>query len=255
MRQPLIGAAVVSALTLSTLSLAQNNPTPEWSVITTTQIKPDSRLEYEAGQKEITAAYKKAGIPYRVVVQTLFGDLAEYTSIAPLSKFADMDGPSPLEKALGQAASQRLLKRMGGYLVSVHRETTISLDELSIRTPMENPGEYAVVTMMRLVPGKGQEFAAYMKDDYLPAMRKADVANLWVSQPVFGADGMQRILVRLMHKMAEIDNGPLIRKALGVEGARQLGMRQAAIVASTHTNIVRIRTDLSLMPPMQKKSD
>lgn len=60
--------------------------------MTTFHIKPDFRTEFEASQKEITAAYKKAGVAYRVVVQTMFGDLMEYTSIAPIANFAESDG-------------------------------------------------------------------------------------------------------------------------------------------------------------------
>src|SRR5258708_30268890 len=87
------GSAVLTTLTIAipSISTGQTAPSPEWSVITTTQIKPEFRQEYEAVQKEVSAAYKKAGIPYRYVVQTILGDVEEDVSIAPISKLADMD--------------------------------------------------------------------------------------------------------------------------------------------------------------------
>src|SRR5260370_32119286 len=121
----LFGSAVLTTLTIAipSISTGQTAPSPEWSVITSTQIKPEFRLEFEAVQNEITAPYKKAGVPYRYVVQTILGDLEEYVSIAPISKLAEMDGPSPLVKAPGDAGSQRLLRKIGGAIMSPHPPT------------------------------------------------------------------------------------------------------------------------------------
>jgi hypothetical protein len=259
MRPQIVGACAAITLTIwpCAISHAQTAPAPTWTVVTTTQIKPEFRLEYEAGQKEITAAYKKAGVPYRLIVQTLLGDVAEYTSVSPISKLGDMDDPTPLVKALGDAGSQRLLKRVGAYLVTVHRATVLAMDDISIRTPTENPAEYGHVSFIQLYRGTAAAFTSYMKEDNLPAMKKVDVANLWVSRPVFGGDLNERVIVRPLHKLAELDGGPLTTKALGTDGARQLGIKQSAIVQSTRYTVVRLRTDLSYMPapPKPKPAD
>ncbi len=248
------GSAVLAlALAIPTISTGQITPPPQqWSTVTSTQIKPEFRTEYEAVQKEITAAYKKAGVPYRLVVQTLYGDINEYVSIAPLGKFADLDGPSVLVKTLGDAASQKLLKRITGYVLSMHRVTDLAMPDVSIETPGD-PGEYAHVAVYHILPGKGAAFTSFLKSDYLPAMKKAGVANLWVSRPIFGGDLDDRVLVRPLHKLAELDAGPLTTKALGPEGAQKLGALQATIVGSVHYSIVRIRTDLSLLPAAPPK--
>jgi hypothetical protein len=247
------GSAVLTTLTIAipSISTGQTEPSPEWSVITSTQIRPEFRQEFEAVQKEISAAYKKAGIPYRYVVQTILGDVEEYVSIAPISKLGDMDGPSPLVKALGDAGSQRILRRIGGNIMSVHRVTMLAMNDISIRTPGD-PGEYGQVTTMRLAPGKGTEFTAFMKEEYLPAMRKADIANLWMSRPIFGGDLNERVMVRAMHKLAELDSGPPTIKALGSEGAQKLSAKQARIVESSHLTVGHLRTDLSWVPVPEK---
>jgi hypothetical protein len=247
------GSAVLTTLTIAipSISIGQTQPSPQWSVITTTQIKPEFRQEYEAVQKEISAAYKKAGIPSRYVVQTILGELEEYVSIAPLGKLAEMDGPSPLVKAMGEAGSQRILRKIGGYIMSAHRVTVLAMEDISIRTPGD-PGEFGQVTTMRLAPGKAADFTAFMKDDYLPAMRKADVANLWVSRPIFGGDLNERVMVRVIHKLAELDGGPPTIKALGAEGAEKLSAKQAHIVDSVHFTVGHLRTDLSWIPAPEK---
>ncbi|HME10115.1 MAG TPA: hypothetical protein VKG25_23865 [Bryobacteraceae bacterium] len=244
--------SVVFALAVSTLSLAQPPAAPNWSVITTARIRPEFRAEWEAMQKEITAAYKKGGAPFRVVTQTIMGDLMEYTSIVPLGKWAEMDDPSPIEKALGAPGSQRLLKRAGAYLTGADRVSSLALHDISIETPMADPGQFVAITRYRLVTGKGAEFTEYMKNDYIPAMRKAEIANLWLSQTVFGGDPNERVMIRFMHSLAEIDAGPPSRKALGAEGAARLAAKQNGIIAAARYSIVRVRPDLSAMPPPPK---
>jgi len=249
MQHRILVRAGVFALTvsLSGISFAQPNPAPQWSIVTFAQIKPEYRMEYEATVKEITAAYKKAGVASRLVVQTILGDLMEYTTIVPLANYAQMDGPSPLVKALGEAGSQRLLKKSGAYLNSVHRVTVLAMPDLTIMDATASTGEYAAVTTWKLFPGKATEFTAFMKDDYLPAMRKAEVKNFWVSRPIFGGNLDERITVRPMQKLAELDAGPLTTKALGAEKARELNAKMGKIVESTQFQVVRVRPDLSLM--------
>jgi len=248
----LSGISPILALTLAMPcnSTGQTEPSPELSVVTQTQIKPEFRVEYEAAQKEISAAYKKAGVQ-RLVVQTILGDVAEYVSITPLGKFAEMDGPPVMEKIMGAAPSQQLLRKIGGYLLGAHRVTIQAMNDISIQTPGD-PGEYAVVTTYRLAPGKAADFVSYMKNDYLPALRKADVANLWVSQIGFGGYSNERVIVRPMHNLAEIDAGPPVRKALGVDGTRLLMLKLASIVESSHNTISRLRIDLSNVPAPEK---
>ena len=239
--------AILATLALSTIPavMAQSTPAPEWSLVTITTIKPDARSDYEAWQKEITAAYKKAEVPSRAVLQTVMGNLLEYVSVSPLTHFANMDGPSPIERALGKEDAAGLMRKGSAYVTSVHRVASRALDNMSIRTKTSEPSEYALVTSMHLVAGKESEFNGWMKNEYLPAMKKAEVKNFWVSQTMFGGDPNERILVRLMKNMGEFDAGPVLTKALGEEGARKLRARSAGIVDSVHFSVLRYRTDLS----------
>jgi hypothetical protein len=253
----LLSATMLGALVLPSLSIAQAQPAPpEWAVIISATIKPEFRQEFEAVQKEITAAYKKAGVPSRIVVQTMVGDMNEYTSISPISKLGDMDGPQPLQRALGEAGYQKIVKRISAYVLTQQRVVALAQNDISIQTPGD-AGEYAQVGFLKLFPGKGPEYTAYMKSDYLPMLRKANVKNFWMSSVVFGSESNQRVSVRPLHKIGELDAGPLTTQALGAEGARQLAVKQAGIVQSIRTSIVHIRADLSLMPtqPPAKPSE
>jgi hypothetical protein len=207
------------------------------------------RTEFEGWQKQMTAAYKKAEVPSRIVLQTVMGDLFEYVTVTPLAKFADMDGPSPLERAVGKDEAATVLRKGGMYITSVRRIASLAINDLSIQTPMPAPAPYYVVTSMRLVPGKGPEFTAWMKDEYMPAMKKAELKNFWVSQSVFGGNPNERITVRPMKALGEIDAGPLATKALGAEGASKMMSHSAGVVESVQFSIVRFRPELSYELP------
>jgi hypothetical protein len=229
-------------------TFGQTPTPPDLSVIMVTQVKPDARADYEAYQKEVTAAYKKAGVRSRIVLESIFGDLTQYVSITPLTKFAEMDGAGPLERALGAEGAAKLRRRGSAYLTSIHRYASVAQPDLSIRTPVEQPYPYALVSHYRLVAGKAQEFANFIKTEYLPVMKKGDVANLWVSQTIFGGSG-ERVIVRPMRKLGEFDDGPVARRVLGPGGAQTLNAKQAGIVESVHSEVLRYRADLSYEAP------
>jgi hypothetical protein len=243
-----LSGAVLFALTMTVSGIATaqtpSQTTQQWSVISFVEVKPEYRNEFEAAEKEISAAYKKANLQ-RTVVQTIVGDVNEYISIAPFKAFAEMDSPSLFSQP--STLPPALLKKVRAYTTALHRVTYLDLPDISIRNESSNPGEYAHVTVYHLAPGKGTEFTQYMKNDYLPAMRKADVANVWLSRPIFGGDLNDRVMVRPLHKLAELDGGPITTKALGAEGAAQLLAKGSSIVESSHYTIVHVRPDLSYM--------
>jgi hypothetical protein len=88
--------AIVATLALSAIPsvFAQSAPAPKWSLVTVATIKPDMRSDFEVWQREITAAYKKAGVPSRAVLQTVMGDLFEYVSVDDMSIRTKTSEPS-----------------------------------------------------------------------------------------------------------------------------------------------------------------
>jgi hypothetical protein len=248
--------AVLAAIAILPSLTAQQAPAAKWNLVTITTIKPDMRNEYEAWQKEVTAAYKKAEVPSRTVLQTILGDLFEYISVTPLVHFGDMDGASPLVRSLGKDGAASLLRKGSPYMLSMHRISSLDADDLGIQTRTPEPLPYAVVTSMRLVTGKASEFDAWMKNDYTPVMKKGEVKNFWVKRTVFGGDPNERVTVRPLKNLAEIDAGPIATKVLGAEGSRKLMAKSAGIVESVQYRMVRYRADLSYqMSPPQTSTD
>jgi hypothetical protein len=252
---PVLSAAAFAAAVALTLpspahsqgSTAQAPPAREaqWSVVMVSKIKPEFRTEYEAYTKQISAALKKAEVPSRVVLTTVMGDLNEYVSITPVAKFAQLDGPTPIERALGKEEADKLLKRGSMFIQSLHRFATLSSPEVSLYSDSKEPPALSMVSFVRLLPGKGPAYNEWLKNEYVPAMQKAEVKDLWISRNIFGGNSNDRVIVRPIKAMAEIDGGPILTKALGREASQKLMLSGSALTETTETRIMRYRPDLS----------
>src|SRR5258708_7283598 len=179
---------------------------PEWSYVSIYKIKPEKRADFEAIQKEVSAAYKQAGVPFRVVWQTTFGDINEYVSASPLANFAAMDGDSPVVKALGKDKSADLLRRSSATLNSVTRVATINRADLSTGLGPAGPPAYAVIMLTHVAPGRTQEYEAWLKSEYVPAFKKGG-GEYYVEQAIFGGGPDLYVSASPIPNMATIDAG------------------------------------------------
>jgi hypothetical protein len=85
--------------------LAQSitNLQPQWTEYTTSKVKPEAAEEFEFWLKQLSAVYKKAGTRWFLTFETFAGDTTEYTNVAPVMKFGDLDDPPAALKVLGAA--------------------------------------------------------------------------------------------------------------------------------------------------------
>ena len=238
-------AAAVLAASIPTLCIAQANG-PTWLRFQTTRVRPEMRQEFEGYMKQIVAGYKKSSTPFFITYQNVAGDMTEYTSVMPLMKFAEMDGPSPLIKTLGEEAFGNLVRGAARCEISQNRYFSLPMNDLMINKG--GVGPLWMMTRTFLNPGKFPEYEAWLKNDYKPALEKAGVTQLRVSRPIFGLPGGEVQTVRMMKNFAEIDAGPLLTQKLGADGARALNAKTNGLVRATTNTIIRIREDLSYQP-------
>lgn len=114
------------------LSLPMNNDLPPAIVrLLRTTVKPEHFEDYRAALKaNILPAAQKAGLKTFVVSQTRYGDSRyQVTSVVGLNKFADLDGTSPIVKAMGDSAYQSYLAKVRPMIVdSVYELYTFQKD-------------------------------------------------------------------------------------------------------------------------------
>lgn len=243
----LSGIILVAGLSASFCSVcfAQSDVQPRWTDSTTTRVKPEMRREFEGYLEQLMAAYKKAGTLWFLTRETVAGDTTEYTTVVPVTKFGDLDGPSVVEQALGQAGWKRLSRDMARcYTAQTHQFATPQT-ELEINKTDVPMGMYWVETTSMVAPGRMGDYLKWLQNEYRPALEKAGVAHFQASQPIFGATAGEIVTRRMLKNLGEIDGGTVLSKALNEDDARAVAAKAAALVSSSNTRIVRVRTDLS----------
>jgi hypothetical protein len=263
---PVMQVLCVTALLLgaaqSNPSLAQT-PTPaapamppsQWLVITQVIVKPEMMVEFQNYMKNTTnPALKKGGLKWREVWQNTnyAGDAFEFVLVAPFDKFAEFDGPSPLEKALGSQGFADWTAKAGTFVKSVRRYIVRTRPDLSVMSKQSAP-KLAVITSVSVANGRSQEFESYIKNDLAPVYTKAGY-NYLVSQSVFGGDANEYVTLVMRDSFADLDKGPVTTQVLGQEGAAKLLAKlPAGAVTRVERTIMRLVPELSIMPAEMPK--
>jgi hypothetical protein len=110
-------------------------------------------------------------------------------------------------------------------------------------------GTLFIQNRTQVAAGKMQDYENWLKNDYKPALEKAGVTVFRVSRPVFGVASNQIETLRMMKDFAEIDGGPILNQKLGADAVRALNAKSNGLVVSSRTTIIRVRPDLSILPP------
>jgi hypothetical protein len=231
--------------TVSDPASSQNSAQARWISSTTTWVKPDKRQEFEGYVKQLMTAHKKAGTPSFLTLETFAGDTTEYVSIVPVVRFGDLEGPSAVIGALGEANWRRLSRNMARCYTAQTVQYATPQSELEIRRTDVPMGIYWVETTSLIVPGKLGDYLNWLRNDYLPVLAKADVGGVRVSRPIFGASAGEVVTARMLRSLAEIDDGAVLSRAVTEEEARAITAKAVPLVISSRTRIVRVRADLS----------
>jgi hypothetical protein len=203
------------------------------------------RPQYEKDLKQEMVAYKKAGTPWFVTLQTFAGETTEYTTIVPVMKFADLEGPAVPARVLGQHRWRVLSKRIARCYSSQRVEYATPLTALRMDEKGQAIGPYWIETKSQPVPGKTEDYVNWLRNEYGPAMEKGGVMGFSASIAVFGSPGREIVTMRMLKDLAEIDQGSILTRALGRDQASAVSSRGAKLVSLTSTRILYVRSDLS----------
>ena len=228
----------------------QPAPAPERTLVTTTHVKPEMVPAYqELIQKEVVPAFKKAGLPFRwVFANGPVGPGATFVSVQPIQKYADFDQGPMLRAAMGDAYD-KYLARVRPMVVSTHGVIQTLVQNASLRSFSGKPPVWVTVTTVNLQQGRGPEFASITAEEYLPAYKKAGVADYWVFAANFGAPGTTRTIVTPISGWADLDQPSPLTRALGQEAAQKLGQKRGALTTGAQTVVMRYVPELSFGVP------
>lgn len=252
-----IAAIAIAAFVAVSRAQGPAQPPQPRLVVTVTQLKPDMVITWEDLQKnEMIPAQKKAGLPWRHTLGNgVSGQGFTRVTIGPLAKYADLDMPGGfITRAVSAEANANFNAKNRQTIFSQHASiVTLQVNE-SIISNSTTMLPLQVVQVFHTAPGKGGEFAASLREDYLPAYKKAGVKDFWVFNTNQGEPGT--VLVRPIANYAELDKQGLLAQAgLTEDQQTKIGARRNATLAGpTETTVFRFIPELSYGMPGQVRA-
>jgi hypothetical protein len=164
------------------------------------------------------------------------------------------DQPNAVTRALGPEGAAKYNAKLRPMILNQHFVVQTLQPDLSIQSYSGNMPALAIVQTLALLPGKAQDFIALQTAEYLPAMKKAGVTDYLVFNTNFGGPTSQRSIVQYLPKYADLDQGPRLQKALGINGAQQLNQRRALLTSSIENAVYRLVPELSYGAPTRPKN-
>ena len=236
--------AAAVGLCFAGVCLAQSGPPlAAHSQVVLVHIKSDMLNEWIDLQKnELIPAQKKGGLATRTTYQTVFGNTNEFLIVTPLDKYAAFDGQPPLDRTLGAVGAARLAAKLQKCTESRQVFISNSMPELS-SAPAGLPA-LGVFTRVRVATGRLQDYEAFVKSEILPIYKKAD-AGYTVARRGLGANSNDVTQISWLSKMADIDLGSPITRALGTAGAAKLIAKTAGMTTLVEQVVRRRVPDLS----------
>jgi hypothetical protein len=247
---------VASALGLASSLVTAQAPAPQLLSVQIVNVKPEAVNDWLAlQQKETIPALKKAGVPAREGWTTnVSGEAFEYFFSTPITKFAEYDNSQPpIVRALGQEGARIYNDKLRRMIVG-QRTLAITVFPESIMPPASYVPKFMVLNFNYTVPGRSGDYAAYLRNDFMPAIRKAKPVAYGVSRTGHGGDPNEFVTARYMEKMADLDGPNLLQLAIGADGAAKLQAKTAGMIQRQERRIFRFVPELSFAPGTRTSS-
>ncbi len=246
------------SIVISVTVLAQTKPATEPAapkhrigLVNEHTIKPGMMTEFLAWAKnEALPLYVKAGIKEAYFFTRLYGDrdLVSFTevhdSFAALKARNEAFGKNNSHEALAAltAGANRYIEHTLTFIVEM-------LPELSWRNPnLKGIPSYLSMTIRHIAPMRGRDYEAFLKNDWLPLVKKAETNGLVVSRTRYGGDPNQYTHFMPVNDLADLDQPGKLAQVVGAETVAKVQQKLIGIVERTETRILRLRADISILP-------
>ena len=228
MRQTLV--ALLGVVSLSLTAMAQNAPT--LLSVARVQVKPDRVGEWMDVEKQYTAAYKKGGGTLRVAYRASAGNPFEFLVISVVPNYAALDGKSPYAKGATETELARMAARRAQCTDSVRTTFERPLADMGFTSPGAPQPSKVLVTRVNVRPEMTEQFIATVKNELVPALKKAGQTSLLARRVTWGGSRSIFTFRSPLGKFAELDGDSPLVKGLGQEGAAKLGAKLSSMSSS-----------------------
>lgn len=227
-------------------ALSQAPAAPELLSLNVVTVKPDMVRAYIDLQKaEVIPALRKGGQPFRETWRSAaFGDPFMFAHVTLIRGFDQYDGPSPMVKALGQDGYQAVLAKLRPMLTSQRTYALRMRSDLSFRAEGAQAQPMAILTVVHVQPTKLLDFEAFIKGEWIPAVKKGGGRSYSVVQVLYGGGTTEFHTLVGIDKYADLGSHPA-SKALGEDGVTKLMAKSAGFASSIERSVIRLDPDLS----------
>ncbi len=240
---------------------------PAWMQVTVVHVAPPMVDEYIAVQRDIATRLRRPPAPaategdaggggrggrgggggaagggtnFRIVSRSELGDVYGFVISTPMNNLAVLDaaaraGADP-ELALLNSKAQK-------YITGQQTFAVRNMPEIDKPLPSNQAPALMVVNLVKVAPGREQDYYNLMKSDFFPHFDKANVFHTTGSLVFGGETGF--IHQYYYTNFAALDAGSPVVKALGPAGAQAVTAKLAGIVTSTEQWITRLVPELS----------
>lgn len=214
-------------------------------------VKPDRVAEWLEVERQYSEAFKKGGGHLRSVYRNSAGNPYEFKVVSTLENYARLDEESPYSKGAGEAGLARLAARRSQCVESVRTSYQRALPELRIAPPPGPPSKLQRSTRVTVRNGMANEYLAIMKNEYVPALKKAGVASYSVRRVEWGGSRNLFITNSRLDKFAQLDEGGILTKSMGAEAANKLIAKLQQVIVNTEYILYTYVPESSLYPSPQ----
>lgn len=100
-----------------------------------------------------------------------------------------------------------------------------------------------------LAPFREPDYENYLKNEWLPLLKKADGPGIAVSRYRFGGEeGIYKVLSPV-YDLAELDGPGPLQKSVGQEAVQKLRQKSlTGVVVRSETRVLQLRPEFSILP-------
>jgi len=241
-------AAVAAVPPVAAQTPAPDPMKPRLLQLTLVTLRPDMVKAYIDYQKsDVIPALQKGGIKWRDSYRTaVFGDIFQVAHVTDVTGLDQYDSPPPARKALGDAAYAAYQAKVGSMVSSVKTYLIRTRPDLSyVADPAAPQPKLLILTTVDVAADKIAEFEAFIKSDWIPALKSGGGKSYRVSQVVYGGSTMQYHTLVGMDTFADIGKGHPVTRALGEDGMIKLLSRVGSFTRQVDRTIIRLDPDLT----------
>jgi hypothetical protein len=242
------GVLALAALQpLAAQTPAAGPPKSRMLQLTIVTLRPDMVRAYIDYQKsDVIPALQKGGVKWRDSWRTaVFGDIFQVANVTDITGFEQYDAPPPVRSALGDEGYAAYQAKIGTMVSAVKNYAIRTRPDLSyIPDPAYQP-KMAILTTVDVAADKLAEFEAFIKNDWIPALKTGGGKYYAVSQVVYGGSATQYHTLVGVDSFADIAKGHPVTRALGEEGLVKLMTKVGGFEHRIERQLIRLDPDLS----------